>query len=141
MPASITFFTIATVLSNLLSGPINPHSVYHTGWMTLHPSLWCLYWNLLVQPLHAWFTWPSAMPYQTTKGESFHYLVSNDDVFYCCSLPVVIQDPYHTIPYQELRLLSIILSSMPLPSSLASLLETMLVYCPTYPLHKTKLIL
>ena len=49
--------------------------------------------------------------------------------------------PYHTIPYQELQLLSIILSSMPLPSSLASLLETMLVYCPFYPLHKTKLIL
>ena len=46
----------------------------------------------------------------------------------------------HTIPYQELQLLSIIMSSMPLPSSLASLLETMLVYCPFYPLHKTKLI-
>ena len=47
----------------------------------------------------------------------------------------------HTIPYQELQLLSIILSSMPLPSSLGSLLGTKLVYCPFYPLHKTKLIL
>ena len=111
--------------SALLSGPINPHSVYHTGRMMLHLSLWCLYCSPLVQPLHAWFTWPSAMPYQTTKG-----WFANDDVFYSCSLP-----------YQELQLLSIILSSMPLPSSLASLLETMLVYCPTYPLHKTKLIL
>ena len=45
----------------------------------------------------------------------------------------------HAIPYQELQLLSIILSSMLLPSSLASLLGTMLVYCPFYPLHKTKI--
>ena len=47
----------------------------------------------------------------------------------------------HAIPYQELQLLSIILWSMPLPSSLASLLGTKLVYCPFYPLHKTKSIL
>ena len=47
----------------------------------------------------------------------------------------------HAIPYEELQLLSIILSSMPLPSSLASLLGTKLVYCPFYPLHKTKSIL
>ena len=46
-----------------------------------------------------------------------------------------------TIPYQEPQLLSVILSSMPLPSSLASLLGTKLVYCPFYLLHKTKLIL
>ena len=46
----------------------------------------------------------------------------------------------HTIPYQEFQLLSIILSSMPLPSSLASPLGTKLIYCPFYPLHKTKLI-
>ena len=46
-----------------------------------------------------------------------------------------------TIPYQEPQLLSVILSSMLLPSSLASLLGTMLVYCPFYPLHKTKSIL
>ena len=45
----------------------------------------------------------------------------------------------HTIPYQELQLLSIILSSMLLTSSLASLLGKMLVYCPFYPLHKTKI--
>ena len=47
----------------------------------------------------------------------------------------------HTIPYQEFQLLSIILWSMPLPSSLASLLGAKLVYCPFYPLHKTKSIL
>ena len=46
----------------------------------------------------------------------------------------------HAIPYQELQLLSIILWSMPLPSSLASPLGTKLIYCPFYPLHKTKLI-
>ena len=46
-----------------------------------------------------------------------------------------------TIPYQEPQLLSVILSSMPLPSSLASLLGTKLVYCLFYPLHKKKLIL
>ena len=87
----------------LLLRPINPHSVYHTGRMMLHSSLCRLYCSPLVQPLHSLFTSPSAMPYQTTKGESFHSLVAKDDVFYSCSLPVVIflfqAQPYHTIPY------------------------------------------
>ena len=59
----------------------------------------------------------------------------------CGHFPIPGAIPYHAIPYQELQLLSIILSSMLLPSSLASLLGTMLVYCPFYPLHKTKSIL
>ena len=57
----------------------------------------------------------------------------------CGHFPIPGAIPYHAIPYQELQLLSIILSSMLLPSSLASLLGTMLVYCPFYPLHKTKI--
>ena len=66
-------------------------------------TLSIIYCSPLVQPLHSLFTSPSAMPYQTTKGESFHSLVAKDDVFYSCSLPVVIflfqAQPYYTIPY------------------------------------------
>ena len=96
-------------------------------------------------PCFVYLTKCHAMPYQTTKRTLVTFLT-------CCQrwcllllqpacghFPIYSRS--HTIPYQELQLLSIILSSMPLPSSLASLLETMLVYCPFYPLHKTKLIL
>ena len=98
-------------------------------------------------PCFVYLTKCHAMPYQTTKRTLVTFLT-------CCQrwcllllqpacghFPIPGAIPYHAIPYQEPQSLSVILSSMPLPSSLASLLGTKLVYCPFYLLHKTKLIL
>ena len=110
----VAFITLSIILQSF--SPASPCFVYLTKCHAIanHKTNSCNFFNLLPKMMSST---PAACLW------SFSYSRSR------------------TIPYQEPQLLSVILSSMPLPSSLVSLLGTKLVYCPFYPLHKTKLIL
>ena len=141
MPASITFVTIATVLCYQVPS-IHIQSIILGEWCCSITLMLILQSFSPASPCFLYLTKCHAIP--NHKGRIIPLTCCQRWCLLllqpaCGHFPIPGAIPYHAIPYQELQFLSIILSSMLLPSSLASLLGTMLVYCPFYPLHKTKI--